>query len=211
MKKTEILNNFAGLGITSPQSLFNFVTTNKEVTFQNQKYNLEKSNECMEFMALFLENSDYEVIRLFITKGKYSHFTLAFKANEKWYYYEPIIKDLKEKYSFDSLNTLYAFLITNIDKIVSKNKNYKCILKEIKPLKTLNLKENIKEAEEGIEIFIEKNEENYPPQNYLDKPKTKEKIKKKNKSTFPYFILSFIITLTIALTIIFLAIKYLFK
>lgn len=215
MEKTEIINNFAGLGITSPQSLFNYVTTNKEITFQNKKYNLKESNECMEFMALFLEKSDYEVIRLFLTKGnkKYSHFALAFKANEKWYYYEPIIKELKGKYSFTDLNTLYAFLITNIDKIykeTSKTKNHKCILKEIKPLKTLNKKENIKESEDGIEIFVEKKEE-YLPKDYLEDKKIKEKIKNKNKSTFPYFILSFIITLILALALLFLAIKYLFK
>lgn len=149
--KNKILEEYINLGIISINSLYDFIINNNNAVIDGKTYNLEKSNEVIEFMALFLENKGYEIIRMFFqttTNPNKYHFALAFRINDKWYYYEKLLPQLKGKYIFNDLSILTNFIYSNLSNIYTKG-----TLKIIQKPNTSELNEILKKAKEGTEVL----------------------------------------------------------
>lgn len=149
--KDKILNQYENQGIISIGSLYEFILNNNYVSLDGKKYNLEVSNEVVEFMAGYFEAKNYKIKRLFFqtSSNKYKyHFAVAFNIANKWYYYETLIQQLKGKYIFDDFTTLVNFIYSNMCNIYTKG-----TLKIINNPISTNIDEAIKESEKGEEVF----------------------------------------------------------
>ena len=168
--ENKILEEYTNQGIISINSLYDFILNNNYATIGEETYNLETSNEVAEFMALFLENKGYKVVRLFFQTSanmrKY-HFAVAFCINDKWHYYELLIPQLKGKYTFDNFTTLTNFIYSNLCNIYSKG-----TLKIVQNPNTLDINKAISKAASGEEILA--SSELLLPKNYREQEQQEE-------------------------------------
>lgn len=167
MEKENLLRNYWTLGINSQANLFDFVSNNTEAVVDDRKYNLKKSNECIEFMAGFLEALNFEVFRLYLNKTKdveegniENYWFLAFSNGFKWFYYEPRLEGVKGQYTFSNYDSLTTFAVSRVISFSENNSNLnldiyeKYSLKEIEPLQNFMLRQDIKQSKQGKEILL---------------------------------------------------------
>lgn len=204
--ENKILEEYTNQGIISINSLYDFILNNNYATIEEETYNLETSNEVAEFMALFLENKGYKVVRLFFQTSanvrKY-HFAVAFCINDKWHYYELLIPQLKGKYTFDNFATLTNFIYSNLCNIYSKG-----TLKIVQNPNTLDINKAISKAASGEEILA--SSELLLPKNYREQEQ-KEEIEPRKSSLrtsirykYALIIVSFAGTLAILVGLLYL-------
>ncbi len=219
MEKEIVLQKYAEIGINSQNGLYEFLINNNEAILDNTNYNLNNSNETMEFMAPFLEALGFEVIRLYIEKEKNIgnkkeiqnfHWFLAFHSGLKWYYYETVLKEIQGQYTFENYNNLTTFAAVNLVNVLEskddEDKDYeKYTLKEIKPLDNLNITDNIKQSQAGTEILVWSDlVGNFNYEQFIIRPEAKKKIsrRKRKNTNFGLFIIGFSFTLVICLLIL---------
>lgn len=215
MSRNEILRNYSLLGINSQNSLYEFMVDNVEAVIGDTTYNLDNSNEAMEFMAIFLEALGFKVLRLYLEKNnddtKY-HWFLAFYNGFKWYYYEPNLNNMVGKYAFSDYKNLVVFALA---KIIKSFENLEGInsetieileqysLREIAPLNGFNFYENIKQSKNGNEILAWSNADHADDYNKLIKKAEKEEIRNRNSGfSFTFFAIGFVITLSIGVLLV---------
>lgn len=215
MSRNEVLRNYSLLGINSQNSLYEFMVDNVEAVIGDTTYNLDNSNEAMEFMAIFLEALGFKVLRLYLEKNNDDtkcHWFLAFYNGFKWYYYEANLNNMVGKYVFSDYKNLVVFALA---KIIKSFENLEGInsetieileqysLREITPLNGLNLYENIKQSKNGNEILAWSNADHADDYNKLIKKAEKEEIRNRNSGfSFTFFAIGFVITLSIGVLLV---------
>lgn len=158
MEKENLLRNYFALGINSQDSLFDYICNNTEAVIDERRYNLTKSNECIEFMAGFLEALNLKVVRLYLNSDEdgVNYWFLAFNNGFKWFFYEPYLEGIKGSYNFDEFEELVRVVTS---KVIGLNNNdinayQKYSLKEIEPLQNFMLGQDIKQSKNGKDIIF---------------------------------------------------------
>lgn len=221
MDKETVLKSYSLLGINSQTGLYDYVISHDEATIDETVYNLNNSNESMEFMANFLNALGFEVKRLYLEKSddeNKRHWFLAFNNGFKWFYYEVNIENIIGQYTFSNYKNLITFALAKIIKDFENfseiNNNDMLILqkynlKEIEPLKSLNLYENIVQSKNGSEILAWSNLNHQEDYNRIIKKAEKEEIKnRKGDTNFVFFAVGFVITLGVGVFLVWLLAMY---
>ena len=160
MNNENVLRNYYNLGINSQDNLYDYVCNNTEAVIDERRFNLTKSNESIEFMAMFLEALNLKVVRLYFSNNKeenqLNYWFLAFNNGFKWFFYEPSLEGIKGSYSFDDFEELVRFVTSKVIGLtegnVDSNSYLNYSLKEIEPLQNFMLRQDIKQSNNGKDI-----------------------------------------------------------
>ncbi len=161
MENEQILNDYTKIGIKTPNQLYDFTIKNNKAHVNGRNFNLRNNNSAMEFMALFLSASDYEVMRLFFEKNDTSkdyqtfrHWFVAFSDGKEWFFYEPNLIGYQGQYSFKTYDELIYVVTNKLNSLTENPEQKNFSLYEIAPLTKFSFKENVTESKNGIEVFV---------------------------------------------------------
>lgn len=158
MDHNDVLNDYKKIAIKSPDDLYDYVVKHDEAFINDRRFDLNSSNEVMEFMALFLSMENYNLTRLYFEKelsnGKsFKHWFLTFRNGDRWYYFEPVVEEILGQYGFDSYNEMMFYIINKLNQNFNgENKHY--TLKEISQLNNSSYDDDVKQSLNGMDILI---------------------------------------------------------
>ena len=210
-----ILKAYSNLGINSQSGLYDYVISHDKATINSVDYDFNKSNESMEFMALFFDALGFKVKRFYLENDDKRHWFLAFNNGFTWFYYEVTIKEIIGKYAFKNFNNLIMFALSKIIKSLEgvDGGNINLLegytLKEIGSLNEFNIEDNISFSKKGKEILAWSNLNNDEDYNRIIKKAEKEEIRnRRDYSNLVSFVVGFIITLSIGVFLVWLLAMY---
>ena len=211
MDKSFIIKCYSKLGINSQTELYDYAISHDKVTINFVDYNLNNSNEAMEFMARFLEAFGFEVKRLFLESESHRHWFVVFNIGFKWFYYETCLENEKGMYSFKNFNNLLAFAISKIVKSLEYNESIKddildnYTLREIDALNEVDLDDNIDISRKGKELLFRKKLTNINERTDLFSKTRKNDIRRRvDGPSLLFLIFGFIVTLALGVFLVWL-------
>ncbi len=211
MDNNEIIKQFSNLGIKNNNDLYEYIVNNQKASLNKRKFDLTRSNETIEFMALFLTATNHEVTRFYFEKAnhndsseKFRHWFIGFMEEEKWCYYEPILKNSLGQFSFDTFDEFLFFASNKLNDAFDKG-NTKFSIMEIEPLNNESLDDDIKQSQNSPEVFINLSKSSVIEDAPADISEKENVDTHKNTylRSLTFFIIAFVVTLVICLLVLF--------